>query len=264
MPIPKIIHYCWFGGKKLPNSVKQYIDTWREKCPDYQIIEWNESNSSFADCLYAKEAYEAQKWAFVSDYVRFCAVYEKGGIYLDTDIEVLRNFDDLLNNRAVFGFGNDNSLTVPIFAAEKGHDCIKKIIDLYKTKKFIMQDSSFDTTAIEKTVEQVLVKNYGLILNGKSQKLHDGISILPKEYFFARDYMTGKITTYPELYIIHYGDGTWLDDEAREILNYQHKYARIFGDKFGVDIGKAIFYLRKEGLNSMLKKAFKSIANRDR
>ena len=264
MSIPKIIHYCWFGGKELPDSVKKYIKTWREKCPDYQIVEWNESNSSFSDCLYAVEAYEAKQWAFVSDYVRFCAVYEMGGIYLDTDIEVLRNFDDLLNNGAVFGFGNDNSLTVPIFAAEKGHVSLKEIIDFYKTRKFVMQDGSFDTVAIEKSVEHVLSSNYGLKLNGERQLLQKEICILPKEYFFARDYMTGKITSYPELYIIHYGDGTWLDDDSREILKYQHKYAKIFGDKLGVNVGKAIFYLKKDGVLHVLKKILEVISNKDK
>ena len=96
--IPKKIHYCWFGGNPLPEDVKEYIASWRKYCPDYEIIEWNESNFDINCCAYVKEAYEAKKWAFVTDYVRLYALYHHGGIYMDTDVEVVKSLNDLLKS----------------------------------------------------------------------------------------------------------------------------------------------------------------------
>ncbi|RGX78343.1 hypothetical protein DXA68_12330 [Bacteroides stercorirosoris] len=116
--IPKIIHYCWFGGKPLPPKAKKYIESWKKFCPDYEIKEWNESNFDVHCCRYVEEAYNAKKWAFVSDYARFLALYNEGGIYFDTDIEVLKPFDNLLGCGAFFGFGWE-TLTLPVFGASK-------------------------------------------------------------------------------------------------------------------------------------------------
>lgn len=105
MSIPKVIHYCWFGHDPKPKLAEKCIKSWKKKCPDYKIIEWNEENFDISACpLYVRQAYEAKKWAFVTDYVRLKVVYEHGGIYLDTDVELKKNLDFLLNHKAYFGF----------------------------------------------------------------------------------------------------------------------------------------------------------------
>ena len=105
--IPKIIHYCWFGGNPLPEQVKKMISTWKKYCPDYEIKEWNESNFNLDTCIYAKEAYTTKKWAFITDYVRLKVIYDYGGIYMDTDVEVCKNLDELLKWDAFSGFESE-------------------------------------------------------------------------------------------------------------------------------------------------------------
>ena len=105
--IPKIIHYCWFGYGPKPKLAEKCIRSWKKYCPDYQIIEWNENNFDISACpLYVRQAYEARKWAFVTDYVRLKVIYENGGIYMDTDVELKKNLDNLLPYNAYFGFEN--------------------------------------------------------------------------------------------------------------------------------------------------------------
>ena len=110
--IPKKIHYCWFGGNPLPNDAKLCIESWKKYCPDYEIIEWNESNFDFKECQYAKEAYEAKKWAFVSDYARFKILYDNGGLYFDVDVEIVQALDNIINNGPFMGIENDKTKAV--------------------------------------------------------------------------------------------------------------------------------------------------------
>ena len=112
MSIPKTIHYCWFGGNPLPELAQKCIASWEKFCPGYEIIEWNESNFDFSDCAYAMEAYEAKKWAFVSDYARFKILYENGGVYFDTDVEVIKPIDDIIEQGAFFGCEQDGTYSV--------------------------------------------------------------------------------------------------------------------------------------------------------
>ena len=118
--IPKKIHYCWFGGNPLPKETVEYIKSWKKYCPDYEIIEWNESNFDINRNLYIKQAYEAKKYAFVSDYVRVFALYKYGGIYLDTDVEVFKDFNDLLDNESFWGFEQENYIATSTIGAKKG------------------------------------------------------------------------------------------------------------------------------------------------
>ena len=121
--IPKIIHYCWFGGNPLPDAAKKCIETWKKYCPDYEIVEWNESNFDVNCCDYVKEAYEAKKWAFVSDVARLLIVYKLGGVYLDTDVEILENspFEKYLDYENIMAFENARSIaTGLVFGGEKG------------------------------------------------------------------------------------------------------------------------------------------------
>lgn len=244
--IPKIIHYCWFGGKTLPKQAKKCIESWKKFCPDYKIIEWNEKNFNIHCCKYVEEAYEAQKWAFVSDYARFLGLFKMGGIYFDTDIEVLKSFDSLLDNAAFFGFGR-TSLTLPVFGAEKECACIKDIIDDYSKRSFIKKDGTYDTTTIEFTAQKILCEKYNLIMNGVKQHLPTDIVIYPKQYFSSTDWSTGIITKNPELFVIHYAEGTWMTDEQKKQYAIRKKSIKVFGKKLGMFVGDILFVIWKEG-----------------
>ena len=248
--IPKIIHYCWFGGNPLPKTAIRYIETWKKYNPDYIIKEWNENNFDIHCCRYVEEAYNAKKWAFVSDYARFFALYKEGGIYLDTDIEVLKPFDDLLNCGAFWGFGWE-TLTLPVFGASKGLECYKKIIDYYNTRLFVKLNGEYDLAPIETVALKILQADYALKLNGEKQTLKEDIIIYPKEYFCSTKWATGEIVRYQELYVIHYAEGSWLSEGQKSITRIKRVCQKIFGRKIGDVIGTAIGLIRTQGFISL-------------
>ena len=255
--IPKVIHYCWFGGNPLPELAVKCIESWRKLLPDYEIKEWNESNFDVHCCRYVEEAYNTKKWAFVADYARFLALYKEGGLYFDTDIEVLKPFDDLLSYNVVFGFGmHGTSLSLPVFLAAPGQKCFADILDYYAQKTFINHDGSLNTTTIEITAANVLTKSYGLQLNGERQLLEGDIAILPSECFGSTDWRTGVVSKNPNLYIIHYADGSWLPDDVRQYILTARPYRRIFGYKIGSQIGAFVNYTKTKGIIYALKKVF--------
>ena len=138
--IPRIIHYCWFGGKEKPEIVKRCIKSWKDILVDYEIKEWNESNFDINSNLFVKQAYEAGKFAFVSDFVRVNALYNYGGIYLDTDVEVFKSFDDLLDNDSFWGFEEKNYIATSTIGCKKGNKLIKEFLSKYDDKKFIFEN----------------------------------------------------------------------------------------------------------------------------
>ena len=138
--IPKIIHYCWFGGKEKSNTVKNCIESWKRFMPDYEIKEWNESNYDINKFEYSKTAYKEKVWGFVADPIRADLLYEYGGIYFDTDIEAYKSFDDLLDNKMFMGFEQPTYLSTATIGAEKGHPYLKEIIDEYHKRKFERKD----------------------------------------------------------------------------------------------------------------------------
>ena len=146
--IPKKIHYCWFGGNPLPESAKKYIETWKKYCPDYEIIEWNEENFDVTQNQYCKEAYEAKKWAFVSDYARFWILYRYGGIYFDTDVEVIRPIDDMVAKGPFMGCerDGDKNLAAAIAAAPGPGHGVNPRLGQYKKKGDIYQKHQIKKT----------------------------------------------------------------------------------------------------------------------
>jgi mannosyltransferase OCH1-like enzyme len=218
--IPKIIHYCWFGGKPLPKPAQKSIASWRKHYPDYEVIEWNETNYNVHKIPYISEAYNARKYAFVSDYARFDILYEYGGIYFDTDVEVIKPFDDLLDNNICFAGFEDLKYINPgsIFAGEKQTVIAKEIMDFYSKHRFIKEDGSCDLTPSPKILTNILLK-YGLSQNGNYQVLKDRVfTAYPAEYFCPMDYKTGILTVTNDTYSIHHFAGTWLSKQMRQLL----------------------------------------------
>lgn len=199
--IPKKIHYIWVGGKEKPENIKRCLATWKEKLKDYEIIEWNESNFDISSHPYTKAAYEAKKWAFVSDYIRAYALDKEGGIYLDTDVLVLEEFGDALENQAFIGFENPNYISAAIIGAQKEHPFIKSILNYYDT----LDSASFnfnDNNSI--SVSKILTDQFGAKMGNEEQILKDGIHIYPDGVFSnpSKDSRT-----------IHLFTGTWLEQK---------------------------------------------------
>ena len=175
MSIPKIIHYCWFGGKPLPKSCKKMISTWKKLLPEYELRRWDETSFDVDSSDFVREAYRAGKFAFVSDYVRLCALKEYGGIYLDTDIEVIRSFDPLLRGRgAVFGFESGEKVMTAFMAARPEHPIIHAFLSCYEGRVF-------DAAAPEPNTVLLtgLLKDRGLVLNNTMQLLDEDTAVFP-------------------------------------------------------------------------------------
>lgn len=230
--IPKKIHYCWFGGNAKPKRVQKCINSWKQCCPDYEIIEWNESNFDIHCMPYVEQAYEAKKYAFVSDVARLVAVYDNGGLYFDTDVEVIKNFDDLLDNKAFFGFDNNEYVASGLgFGSEKGVEFFKEHIDVYKNKSFINEDGSFNLIGCPHITTELLLEK-GLIQNGQEQNV-DGIHIYPTDYFSPLDSITGKLIKTSNTYSLHWYDASWIKQSAlrKKLARLYHRLLKIIEDK---------------------------------
>lgn len=197
--IPKIIHYCWFGHKPLPDTVKKYIITWKKYLPDYKIKEWNEDNFDINICDFVREAYDNHKYAFVSDYVRLYALYNEGGIYFDTDVEVLQNMDNLLTNKCFLGLETEKRIGTSVIGSVCKSDFIHDLLRYYERCHFVNDDGS-----LKMRPNTLIISEY-LYLN----QPHD-IVIYPIEYFSPICYETKKGSPTQNTYSIHHYKASWL------------------------------------------------------
>lgn len=179
--IPKIIHYCWFGGKPKPQLVQKCIASWEKFCPDYKIIEWNEQNFDIRSFAFAEEAYQAKKWAFVADCARAAVLLNEGGVYLDTDMELLQPLDPLLDYPFFAGFEAKDSIGTGIIGCSKGNEVIKAYLEYYKDKHFCGIESV--ELATSPIVLTETLKERGFKLNGKRQFNSNGL-LCKKTAFF--------------------------------------------------------------------------------
>lgn len=225
--IPKVIHYCWFGGNPLPEDAKKCIASWKKHCPEYEIIEWNESNFDIHSNCYIKEAYEAKKYAFVTDYVRLFVMYEYGGVYMDTDVELVKNLDDFLKNQAFSGFESSNSIPTGIMASEKNFKLFGDLLKYYENRHFINADGSYDITTNTVTITE-MCKKYGLVLNNKYQVI-DGFALYPNDYFCPLENETGLLKKTENTVAIHWFAKSWVNDESTKLLKFTRILHRLFG-----------------------------------
>ena len=205
--IPKTIHYCWFGGNPLPKLAVKCIDSWKKYCPDYEIIEWNENNFDLNMCPYIKEAYENRKWAFITDFVRLHVLYNYGGIYMDTDVEVITPLDQFLNEEGFSGFENEHSVPTGIMAAAKNNEFIGKLLADYDGRHFVLEDGSLDMTTNTAVITKLAEEN-GLQLNNEKQTVCD-FTFYPRDYFCPKDSRTLKVHLTSNSATIHHFNGSW-------------------------------------------------------
>lgn len=212
--IPKIIHYCWFGGKEKPELVKRCIDSWKKNLIDYMFIEWNEQNFNVNENPYVKEAYMSGKYAFVSDYVRVHALYNMGGIYLDTDVEVFRSFDDLLHHDSFWGFEQENFIATSTIGAAPRNKLIEQFLESYSNKQFLKDDGSIDELTNVAIITKML-ETLGLKIDGKYQELENIGAFYPQTYFSPYDYINCRSFKNETTYTMHYFYKSWLPPTAR-------------------------------------------------
>ena len=221
--IPKIIHYCWFSGKPIPKSLQRCIDTWKEKCPDYEIIRWDESNIDLDKCRYTKEAYQLQKWGYIPDIIRLEKLYEFGGFYFDTDVEIIKNLDELRYQEAFCGrervghvnFGGGSGCV-------KGCAIIKEILDFRINEPFKLKDGGFNSEASGYYETEPLMK-LGLQIEDINQKL-PGINVYASEFFSPYNYINGDNIQSDNTFSIHYFSGSWLEGGEKLRLETREKY----------------------------------------
>lgn len=228
MSIPKIIHFCWLSGDPYPDLVRCCIQSWKEKLPDYEIILWDKERFDIHSVPWVEQACAAKKWAFAADYIRLYALYNYGGIYLDSDVEVLRSFDDLLERSYFFGREHtpdridvSHIVEAATFGAEPKHPIIKKCLDYYEGRKFKLEDGVFDTTVLPHIMATVL--NDAGVLS----------ELLPMHYFSPKNTRTQIVEANAETYSVHHFNGSWYSLAQRKHVDARIRLCKLFGERIG-------------------------------
>ena len=217
MSIPKVIHYCWFGKGKMPALAEKCIKSWKKYCPQYKIVCHNEENFDITENRYAKEAYEAGKWAFVSDYVRLKVLYDEGGIYLDTDVELIKPLDKLIEETGYMGFDDNGIISTGLgFACEKGNELVGALLKDYDNISFVLPDGSYDMTPCPDRNTKTMI-SLGMNTDNKDQ-VFMGIHMLPEDYLCPMKYYTGRKIITKNTYSIHHFCASWTSDTAKRTL----------------------------------------------
>ena len=229
--IPKIIHYCWFGGKPLPKSAETCIASWKKYLPDYEIKRWDESNFDVNAIPYTREAYAACKFAFVSDYARFWILYHYGGVYFDTDVEAINNMDDIISAGNFMGVEQQNDERITV-APGLGMGVIREnslfghMIEVYSRAHFLSDDGTpCLKNIVEITTEQL--QKYGLRNISEIQECC-GFTIYPKDYFCPIDYDTRELKITENTRTIHHYAESWVPRSTR----FKNALSRLFGKRF--------------------------------
>ena len=226
--IPKVIHYIWFGHGQKPELLQKCIESWKKYLPGWEIHEWNESNFDISACNYAMEAYEAKKYAFASDYARFVVLYQNGGVYLDTDVEMLKPFpENLLSLEGFSGMESNNKIAPGlIFAVQPRNPIVKKIIDVYEGIHF--HDTSSLKTIVDYTTE--LFEQYGFHQENSVQDVA-GFRIFPAEYFCGYDLDIKEYAITPNTISVHHYAHTWGNPKSKRAKKIKMAIKRIVGVK---------------------------------
>lgn len=238
--IPKVIHYCWFGGAELSDLTIKCIRSWKKYCPDYEIKQWDESNFDMNCCVYVQEAYSMKKWAFVSDYARFWILYNYGGVYLDTDVEIIKSIDDIVDAGAfmalepykVAGYKKRLSISSGLgIGASSGLDLYKSILEGYDKSHFTPPNEKKSTETVGLRVTK-LFKSKGFIEKDEFQEI-DGIKIYPTDYFCPLDYYTGIMRLTENTVCIHHYGMSWQSEFDKRMKKLERKYRLALGNRIG-------------------------------
>lgn len=238
--IPKVIHYCWFGGNPLPEDAIRCINSWKVFCPNYEIKEWNESNFDLNSCDYVKEAASVGKWAFVSDYVRYKVLYEYGGLYFDTDVELIKPLDDIVARSNFIGVEqpvnsskSQNYLINPGLGigCKAGNQIVKAILDVYATEHYILADGSASKKTVLNYTSEVF-EQFGFNYQNEIQQIEDWI-VYPTVFFCPMSYSTGEVVITEDTKSIHWYSMSWKTSYEKFMKSWERSLKRLMGEKMG-------------------------------
>ena len=255
--IPRIIHYCWFGKNPLDDRSRKCIESWKRFFPGYEIKCWNEDNFDVNQIPFMKEAYEAKKWAFVSDVARLLIIYQNGGIYFDTDVEVIRSYEDILkfSPKGFLGFEVTNYVATGLgFAAEKNNLFLLEVLEIYKEIHFSDYLDSLEMIACPIIMTKMMEKQ-GYIVDNRFQSFR-GFNVYPMDFFSPLDYDTGKLKTTHNTHSIHWANASWNDDNVRKMRTRMQWFNRVFGKKWGDKVFGIYSCIEKEGLINYVRRHF--------
>lgn len=228
--IPKVIHYCWFGGKPLPPLAEKCIASWKKYCPDYEIVRWDESNYDVTKNEYMRQAYEAKKWGFVPDYARKDIIYNYGGLYFDTDVELIKPIDDLLDNKAFVAMERPGLVAMGlVIGAEKGNILIEELSHVYDGERFINEDGSLNLKT-SLAYDSEIFNKYGLRKENVEQDIC-GVHIYPTEYFCPKAGYSADIQITEKTYAIHHYAASWVPFNRKIRGKVYFGLKRIFGKR---------------------------------
>lgn len=265
----KTIHYCWFGSDPLPPIALKCIASWKKYCPEYEIKEWNEKNFDVNICDYTREAYACKKWAFVSDYARFWILYNYGGVYFDTDVELIASIDDLIEQGPFMGLEQETNFKLYIqkskFAVASGLDLLvnpglglsvnpgfglyKKILEYYNKEHFYKANGAYNMATVVDRVSYLL-SHYPIKYIDKDKAEIAGIYIYNKEFFCPIDYITGKLMITDKTVSIHHFEGSWLSEEEQNALKIQRKLCKFLSRRIAGYIAKGIAICNARGVKN--------------
>lgn len=252
--IPKIIHYCWFGGKDLPANVKKCIASWKKYCPDFEIKQWDESNFDLNSCKYVQEAASKKKWAFVSDYARFWILYNYGGLYLDTDVEIIKPLYPILNKGPYMGCEEVGMVNPGLgMAAIPRMNLLEEILQYYSSQHFLNEDGTENEETVVTKVTRLLVR-YGFEKKNSIQKVK-GMVIYPPKYFCPINYKTGEEKVTSNTYSIHHYDASWHTGlEKIVIILEQNKKSKFYIVRRFISVQlRVVIRIKREGMINTIK-----------
>lgn len=249
--IPKRIHLCWLSGDPYPQKIQKCLDSWKKYLPDYEIMLWDLNRFDLKQSPWVEQAFNAKKYAFAADYIRMYALYHYGGIYLDSDVEVLKSFDDFLDLPYFVGAENAGTIEAAIIGAEEKCDWIKVCLDYYQDRQFLKEDGQMDIRMLPEIMNETIQKfkpihnlpSGSTIGDLKKVNLQSAVYVLPPEYFSPKIFDSRQVILTPSTYAIHHYQNSWFSHKAFVYYRTRTLMIRIFGYRFIRSIEK--FVLRK-------------------
>ncbi len=256
--IPKTVHFCWLSGDPYPSSIQKCLDTWQKHLPDYEFVLWDTNRFNLDEHVWVKQAFEAKKYAFAADYIRLYAVYHYGGIYMDTDVEVVKPFDDLLHRPYFVGAEGDGIIEAGVFGAQKHTSWLKPCLEYYTGKSFIKADGSLDTWTLPRIMMQQIStqRDFKEVLPNQispenQETDQDTLYMFPKDFFCAKNHGTGVIEKTQNTYSVHHFAMSWIPKNHTFLPNLKRKLMGVLGVN---TVNTIIKVLRLERIKNALKK----------
>ena len=240
--IPKTIHYIWFGHEEKSDLIKRCIHSSAKKMDGWEIKEWTEDNYNIGACDYCEEAYQKRKYAFASDYARFDILYRYGGVYLDTDVELIKRIpESFLKDEGFTGIeGNYKIAPGLVFACKPGNSIVREIMDMYENDHFILSDGSMNTKTVVNRVTEIFSR-HGFQMNGKKQ-IVEGFHIYPVEYFCAYDFITRQFTITDKTISVHHYAASWTDGKSK----LKRRFKNVVRERLGINNYKRLLHLKRK------------------